>query len=414
MANVTYFVRMRGRVTGPFELAELQTMAFRGSLSRVHEVSSDRVTWLAAGKLAEVFATHEARSHSAAETGREVDASGAEEAEDGTVIEADARSPFSLLSPPHSFIPCAAVDKAPSQETFATRVTTVRVLPIVSGIAAGIVLLVCANLPHTRREHLVFWWNANSTVMALTSLYLIFAALAAAGLGATLRDRNRGAAFLAMALLGLLLLLVAGLFLTNGGTAVITALATLMPLAGLLAVLVGQGTNAGKEPTTKDESAVITHTFAAVPVIASLLGMLVLATGVVNVIKSPGPLAWGLVPLLPAQVAALVFCSLVIAAARNKHATLILAAIWAGAIAMALTGIACVAVAAILTLRHGVDTPDARFAFLQALRLTAAAFAMTLLLAVGVRELVRRPEHGSGPRGKGANRHQGQINLGTL
>jgi serine/threonine protein kinase len=40
-----YWVRLRGKVTGPFDLATLQRQAKQGHLSRLHQVSADQVTW---------------------------------------------------------------------------------------------------------------------------------------------------------------------------------------------------------------------------------------------------------------------------------------------------------------------------------------------------------------------------------
>jgi hypothetical protein len=43
-----YFVRFRGRVSGPFSLERLRGMAYAGQVSPIHEVSPDRVTWTTA------------------------------------------------------------------------------------------------------------------------------------------------------------------------------------------------------------------------------------------------------------------------------------------------------------------------------------------------------------------------------
>ena len=48
MAGETYFVRSRGKVTGPFDLGGLQRLVKLGMLSRVHEVSTDKQNWVSA------------------------------------------------------------------------------------------------------------------------------------------------------------------------------------------------------------------------------------------------------------------------------------------------------------------------------------------------------------------------------
>jgi hypothetical protein len=50
-----YFIRLRGRVTGPYDLGQLRNLRARGQFGRYHEVSSDQVRWSPAESLTEVF-----------------------------------------------------------------------------------------------------------------------------------------------------------------------------------------------------------------------------------------------------------------------------------------------------------------------------------------------------------------------
>jgi len=50
-----YFVRSSGKVLGPFTWAQLQDLRKRGRLHEFHELSSDRISWLPAGSLPELF-----------------------------------------------------------------------------------------------------------------------------------------------------------------------------------------------------------------------------------------------------------------------------------------------------------------------------------------------------------------------
>lgn len=50
------YVRIRGRVQGPFELEKLQSLARRGQFSRAHQVSTDGATWRKASEFPELFA----------------------------------------------------------------------------------------------------------------------------------------------------------------------------------------------------------------------------------------------------------------------------------------------------------------------------------------------------------------------
>lgn len=50
-----YFIRVRGRVLGPFTLAKLKLLRSRGQFSRAHEFSTDRETWQPASLLEELL-----------------------------------------------------------------------------------------------------------------------------------------------------------------------------------------------------------------------------------------------------------------------------------------------------------------------------------------------------------------------
>lgn len=55
MAGEAYYVRARGKVSGPYNVDGLQKLAKRGLLSRIHEISSDRVGWAAASEYEDLF-----------------------------------------------------------------------------------------------------------------------------------------------------------------------------------------------------------------------------------------------------------------------------------------------------------------------------------------------------------------------
>ena len=55
MSDTLYFVRMRGRILGPFSAQQLQDQRDRGYFSAVHEVSTDRRNWSSAGTVSELF-----------------------------------------------------------------------------------------------------------------------------------------------------------------------------------------------------------------------------------------------------------------------------------------------------------------------------------------------------------------------
>lgn len=55
MSEEQYFIRVRGRVQGPFDIDRLHLLAKRGQFSRLHEVSSDGTAWSRASDHPELF-----------------------------------------------------------------------------------------------------------------------------------------------------------------------------------------------------------------------------------------------------------------------------------------------------------------------------------------------------------------------
>lgn len=50
-----YYLRMQGRVTGPFTMDKMKALRARGILQPFHELSSDRANWHAASGVADLF-----------------------------------------------------------------------------------------------------------------------------------------------------------------------------------------------------------------------------------------------------------------------------------------------------------------------------------------------------------------------
>ena len=53
----TLYIRVRGKVQGPFTLEEIRAMVRRGQFSRLHEVSSDRTHWTRGSNRPDLFPT---------------------------------------------------------------------------------------------------------------------------------------------------------------------------------------------------------------------------------------------------------------------------------------------------------------------------------------------------------------------
>lgn len=61
MADALY-IRLRGRVLGPFDEDKLRTLARRGQLGRLHQLSADGVNWSPASSYPELFTTSDGRA----------------------------------------------------------------------------------------------------------------------------------------------------------------------------------------------------------------------------------------------------------------------------------------------------------------------------------------------------------------
>lgn len=55
MNETKWYIRARGQVGGPFDLAQLDTLRRRGRFARFYEISTDRQTWMSAASLTAIF-----------------------------------------------------------------------------------------------------------------------------------------------------------------------------------------------------------------------------------------------------------------------------------------------------------------------------------------------------------------------
>ena len=62
MPETLWYIRSRGRVSGPFTVAQVESMRKRGQFARFHQVSTDRQNWVSAASVPEFFPPAEAQS----------------------------------------------------------------------------------------------------------------------------------------------------------------------------------------------------------------------------------------------------------------------------------------------------------------------------------------------------------------
>src|SRR5262245_44361001 len=55
MSEKQFYIRSRGKISGPFGMTQLRSLRDRGQFRRFHEVSEDRKTWMPAGNLTDLF-----------------------------------------------------------------------------------------------------------------------------------------------------------------------------------------------------------------------------------------------------------------------------------------------------------------------------------------------------------------------
>jgi hypothetical protein len=263
----TYFVRTRGRVSGPFDVGSLQKLVRRGMLSRAHEVSPDRQTWSSASDFEELFPATAAATATVTTEPVAAVASGlfyyvqsgetvgpvplsvmASLVRTGTIGPDDiVWSDGGQTAQVAAGVPALAAlfkgggagqtinyagrggpaggvasdaDRAWGQRVLAGTTT----LGQVAGIVSGCVLLLFLNLPIASVDGKTVWWwdvlKLPGTGMAAVSLFFIlFAGIGVAAVGATVRGMVRGWIFFGVAAVGFLLLLVATLYQpkTDGG-----------------------------------------------------------------------------------------------------------------------------------------------------------------------------------------------------
>ena len=73
MADAKFYVRSRGKITGPFDVETLTKLVRRGMLTAVDEISENRQSWSRAAEYQDLFpvrqpVAHAARSNQEAES----------------------------------------------------------------------------------------------------------------------------------------------------------------------------------------------------------------------------------------------------------------------------------------------------------------------------------------------------------
>ncbi|MFO0963944.1 MAG: hypothetical protein U0625_13710 [Phycisphaerales bacterium] len=141
-----WFVRFAGRRTGPHDVERLRTLARRGALTRMHQVSGDGVRWASALELRAVFN------------------------EDGSVAGGPAPAKELALEPTadlgESDAPADAV--MPSAGARTSWLPTASVRPVV--VAALVLATLALAAPTSRFDSLAWWWSEGALSFTLRGL----------------------------------------------------------------------------------------------------------------------------------------------------------------------------------------------------------------------------------------------------
>lgn len=258
MSATSFYVRSRGKISGPFDLAALQKLVRRGALSRMHEVSSDRLTWSQAAEFVDLFPARSSATQVQEPSAAEQVAQNAGPppgmyfyAQNGVTVGPVPLSVLQSLAQTGTLGPqdvCwqegaqiavratqfpalasifSGLGEATSGSTRQEQADRQRNLPKlekiygicqVAGVVMGSILVLCLNLPIGSVKStgkIIWWWDVlrlpNAGTATVLLFFILFAGLSIGAIGATLRGLVRAWIFIGVAILSFLLFLVAGL-----------------------------------------------------------------------------------------------------------------------------------------------------------------------------------------------------------
>ncbi len=402
--SANYYLRVRGKVKGPFDLEGLHTLVRRGILSRVHELSTDGKTWITAGRYAELFETEAAiRARSQPSEAEPTEESPPEESASAAASPADAGAdaqyyysqngsavgPVGLpilrllagngtIQPddliwrenadagiPARQVPALATilsSRGGHAETGGRRqlddpmvldrrslvreVTRVDRLSGAIGLSVGIGLLICLNLPWFFVEGKPAWWwdlyrVPGSENFATLLTALVLAAVCSCVVAPVVRGTARGIIY--MSLIGLcLLFLIVALAPSQPGPTTDFGLLASACLAGLIAICAFRPVAPNFAPAR-----VVQGILSGVVLLDSLMTMFLWMSEEKGMAGAPGSVIFGIILAFTAMICGLTAGILGFAGLRANFNSALNHATWACALAAAvLPAIAILAVTA--------------------------------------------------------------------
>ena len=411
MWSETCFLRMRGRVTGPHNWADLQQLVRRGKLSRIHEISFDKVNWAPASGFEELFSVE---SQQPEVVHGDVEVAGVT----GTIAEGDETIGVEPISPPRKLAateqaesleegsgshpkgaanisktdssPTERIDVPPHAEGVLRRANN---LSLACGLSAGVLMLLCLNVPHAKIDgRLIWWWNllsrSDGALLALSCFYVLLASLGLMVVTPLLRGQPRGWVYVGTSALGFVLLIA--MAMSAGGPDASVILPMTVPVFG--ACLTSVSFYRSLEPQDPSRRA-IQATASGILALAALVAVLT-STYYCSKLGSLD----GAVPtaVIVALILSLIghLCGLaagvlgMIGSKPDFSKTMNIATIVLSIVATSLPGISC------LLLGYGLSSmlPEASiigpFLFAQIVRLLVVGYALILVAAIGLWEIL--------------------------
>jgi len=353
MVASAFYLRIRGRISGPFDVSTLQKLVHRGELSRIHEISSDRSTWSTAGHFEDLFPASPALmvpTSEVAEAGNDTESAKRQPieasatalyhytqrgftvgpvsltilktlAENGTLLPDDLvwREHSETGSPAAQFPALAPLFARPSAVTppnqptenhqpdgnsSITTVTSRDVLARRTGIAAGALVLVLINLPwFVWGSKAVWWWNLyaipKETSWALCVTFQVLAAAALCVVGPLTNGGARGAVYLSLTLAAWIFLAVVTL---TGGSSANDVARLIVPIA--LSLLLGTCFFRNTSPQSVAGRTFV-GIFSGISTFGSLVGIVNLLQGAREVSSIPDGVFFGGILVLIGMLAGL-------------------------------------------------------------------------------------------------------------
>ena len=468
MRSESYLVRMRGRVAGPYNMADLQKMVRRGTLSRIHEICADGINWIPASNIDGLFPPqptsvipvgqdqpssltdrpfisgpqeegslspgtpmeddgdlipHHLSSNRyfyrrcGTVTGpvsllalRDLASNGTLGPDDWVLEEGDDTWVLAHLAEPLSLVyvmdgtnsrsvsgrsaalasPTPMLSRPSGAASILQRTSS---LNLAGGLSAAGLLLFCLNVPHNKNESgLVWWWDlltqSGMGTQVLACIYVLLASICLLFVAPLLKGPSRAWPYLGCGILGLILLIVA--VIIGDRIPFGHVLAMLAPVFGATVVCTSFFRRLAPESECGRMTQAVTGGLMGIATIAAALGggFALARLRLENATVSQGVLLALILSVL-GHLCGLAGGTLGLVTVRTAFSKpLNMTTIILGMVATVVPGITILIVGYVVASASAASSPEARFIFVQTLRVLVISYVFICLSAMGLFELL--------------------------